>query len=310
MTRTLLALVLLSLPAFGEAQKPKLAVHPLVLEGVDSKKDRDDLTALLPGIIIAIGKVEIASPSDVDSELKKKGQAFCSPENLFKCLSYIADHTSSVHAIRIELRRGGRPREWEILANVVCVDGSVQRQPEIFTFTQSETVKFLPIARSKLEEFVATLKLNELPVSPPAKAATPVVTEPPKTTPTPTKIDAPVVTRPVQMETTGGKLRMASYILGAGAAASLLVAGGFGISAKADSDSLHVEKGGIPQAQIPVAQRVDSATHTGTVFLVIGGLVGATAITMFLISDPATETPVVAPAVVPGGAGVVFSSRF
>ena len=308
--RSLLLALLVSSPALAEAQKPKFAVHPLVLEGVDSKKDREDLSALLPGIIIAVGKVEIASPSDVDAELKKKGQAFCSPENLFKCLSYIADHTSSVHAIRIEVRRGGRPNEWQIVANVVCVDGSVERQPDVFTFTQSEAVKFLPIARAKLEEFVATLKLSELPVAPPAKAvavADPVKpkTDAPKAAPL--KTDVPAIVNPQPHGTS--KLRMASYIMGGTAAAALAIGGVFSIVAKADSGTLTVNNGGIPRSQIPIAQGVDAKVHTGTVFLVLGSIVGATAITLFLVSDSIQDT-VITPTPIPGGAGVVFSSRF
>lgn len=306
--RFALLALLLCTTAFAEAQKPKLAVHPLVVEGVDSKKDRDELIALLPGIIIAVGKVEIASPSDVDAELKKKGQAFCAPENLFKCLSYIADHTSSVHAIRIDLRRGGRPKEWELVANVICVDGSVQRQPEVFVFSQPDSVKFLPIARSKLEEFVASLKLSELPVSPPAKAV--AVIEPPKTDVPRTDVPFIVSAPPPPPPQGTPPLRLASYLAGGAAAAALVVGSVVAIVAKVDADSLNskVTRGGIPPDQISTAQRIDLESTTATVFIVVGGVAAATAVALFLVSD-AQET-VITPTPIPGGAGVVVSSHF
>ncbi len=252
--------------------------------------------------------MEIASPSDVDSELKKKGQAFCSPENLFKCLAYIADHTSSVHAIRIELRRGGRANEWELIANVVCVDGTVQRQPDIFVFSQPDSVKFLPTARAKLEQFVATLKLSELPLAPPAKAA-----EPPKADAPPPRSDVPfIISAPPAPPPQGASpLRMVSYVLGVAAAASLATGGAFAIAGQLDRGSLNFKDGAccIDRGQVGLAQGIDTKVNLSTGFLAAGAIVGATAITLFLLSDGPAETAI-APAPIPGGAGVVFSSRF
>ncbi len=305
--------LLVASSALAEAQRPRVAVHPLVLEGVDSRKDREELTALLPGIVISVGKVEIASPSDVDAELKKKGQAFCSTENLFRCLSYIADHTSSVHALRIELRRGGRVNEWELLANVVRVDGEVERQPDVFKFTQPDNAKLVPIARAQLEQFVASLKLGTLPLAPPAQ---PKVEPPP---PNAARPDAPTreelrLTQPPPPPPPENTppMRVASYVLTAATVVSLAASAGLAISATADRSSLHVSNGAIPYGELGIAKGIDSKSSAATAFLVVGALAASTAVTFYLLSRDSDDPrlPTISPAPFPGGAGVVISSGF
>lgn len=303
--KTLVLSLLVASSALAEAQRPRVAVHPLVLEGVDSRRDREELTALLPGIVISVGKVEIASPSDVDAELKKKGQAFCSAENLFKCLSYIADHTSSVHALRIELRRGGRANEWELLANVVRVDGEVERQTEVFKFTQPENAKLLPIARAKLEEFVASLKLSTLPLAPPVapKVEPPVVAAKP---------DEPFIfvqPPPLPPPENTPPMRVASYVLTAATVVSLAASAGLAVSATADRSALHVSNGAVPYGELGIAKGIDSKSSAATAFLVVGALAASTAVIFYILSRP-DDAPTLAPAPFPGGAGVVFSSGF
>jgi hypothetical protein len=314
----LLPLVLLASTALAEAQRPRVAVHPLVLEGVDSKKDREELTALLPGIVIAHGRVEIASPSDVDAELKKKGQAFCSADNLFKCLAYIAEHTSSVHTLRVELRRGGRAGEWELLANVVRVDGVVELQTDVVKFTQPDAVKLVPIARPKLEEFIASLKLSALPLAPPAKPVTSDPVAPPVAvapTPDTPKTDIPVVTQPKlprRPENTPPR-RFASFLLSGVTVVALGFTAGLAISAKLDADFLATrvnDKGSLSPNLLGVARDVDIKNNGAVTALVVGVLAASTAVTMYVLSSDPDKPTTLSAAPIPGGAAVSLSSRF
>lgn len=316
MKSTLLATLLLTTTALAEAQRPRIAVHPLVLDGVDSKKDREDLTALLPGIVIAVGKVEIASPSDVDAELKKKGQAFCAADNLFKCLSYIAEHTTSVHALRIELRRGGRVGEWELVANVVRVDGFVERQPDVFKFTQPDTVKLVPIARARLEEFVATLNLSTLPLAPPVKVA---VVDPPPVLPNtnnPTSVEIPGIAQPPPPpppESSTPPMRATAFVLSGVTVISLGASLGLALSAQSDASAVRMAIDGnqaVHHSELGLAMGIDAKSSAAVACLVIGTLAGATAATLFVLSKDADRTTTLVPAPFPGGAGVVLSSNF
>lgn len=308
---TLLTL-LLATTSLADAQRPRIAVHPLVLEGVDSKKDRDDLTALLPGIVIVVGKVEIASPSDVDAELKKKGQAFCTAESLFKCLAYLADHTSSAHAMRIELRRGGRAGEWELLANVIRVDGFVERQPDIFRFTQPDSVKLVPIARTKLEEFIGTLKLGTLPLAPPVKADPPIAVIAPKPD-IPPNVEFPGVERPPPPpphQESIAPMRVTAYLASAATVVSLGVAAGLAVSARIDAGALSVTNGNVRADQLGLAKGIDTKLFGATVCLVVGLVAASTAVTLFVVSSSDERTTSLVPVPFPGGGAVMLSSSF
>jgi len=318
MKSTLLVALLVATTALADAQRPRIAVHPLVLEGVDSKKDREELTALLPGIVLSVGKVDIASPSDVDAELKKKGQAFCTAESLYKCLSYIADHTSSAHAMRIELRRGGRAGEWELLANVVRVDGVVERQTDLFKFTQPEGVKLVPVARAKLEEFVGSLKLATLPIAPPVQAAVEPVPPPvavvPKPEPAPGNVEIPGIGQPPlpPPDESIAPMRMTSFVVAGLAVLSLGASGGLALSVSGDASSLQPRldaNKAIPPGDLSIAKAIDAKSSAAVACLVVGAIAATTAVTLFVLGSGPQKTTL-APAPFPGGAGLVLSSGF
>ena len=289
---------------------PKIAVHPLVVTGVDSKRERDVLITSFPALVQGSGAIEMVPPEKVEAVLNKMPQLGCLGDGADRCLADVADQTDSLYALKLELARALKPGEWRLAATLMRRDGTVVARPDIVTFSESKTMRFSQQAMNAIEALLAQLALARLPPTPPPLVVKVPPAEPPPAIPPPPPLveEQPPSGSPV--------LRGTSFVVGGLGIAGLATGAVFTVLASSDAatvkNSLVQTNGktiGIPESSKSLAQRVDTEATAATACYIAGGVLLATGVVMFALSGH-DDAAVVSFAPVGGGGVAVLSGRF
>jgi hypothetical protein len=305
--RTLLLTVLLASAA--AAERPRIAVHPLVVSGIDSRKDRDELLDVFPLLVKGAGDVDVVSSEQVEQVLNKLPQLSCTGEGAERCLGQVAEKTQAQYALKVELERALKRGEWRLSALLVRPDGVVETRPEIATFAEVKGTRFADLAGTEITKMLTRLKLGQLRLA--AKPVEPPPVEKPAETPLPPPLQ--VVQEPPQSQ--GGGLRAVAYVAGGLGVAGL--ASGVVFSVLANSDATAVKSSlvqvngkpiGIPSSSKALAQRIDTESTGALACYIGGGVFLAAAVVMFGLSAEDSSTAVLLP--LKDGGAFVFTWRF
>lgn len=308
----LVVLAVASAASGQERQRPRVALLPLELPASKFAADQKELDDFWVGLVSRTKKVELATPDTVRGEFQRKFKSSCPDNDLFECLAWIAEHSSSTYAVHVQLRKQS-PREWQLTATIGAKNKAEVAQPvtHTFTFLQSAEVPMKVAVKHELELYLQKLDLDGLPVNPGAERAAAVtevkalVVEAPKAAtveppvPTPTLVVMPVV----KEEATPG-MKYAGYALvGVGVAAAIgggvLFATAGRIEVDANGNVLRTDAGRV--AGVQQSQTLGVALMGGGVGLaVLGGVLWSV--------SPSPVKVTVAPTV--GGASLVLGGSF
>lgn len=153
-----------------EPQRPRVALLPLDLPVARLGGNQKELDDVWLGLV-SRQSVELANPDAVRVEFQRKFRGDCPENELSECLVWMADHTSSGYALRVELRKLS-PREWELTATLAARSRAEVAQPVArrFTFLESPEMSLKSAVKRELEAYSEQLGLEALPLNPGAAA--------------------------------------------------------------------------------------------------------------------------------------------
>lgn len=285
---------LLVLLSAATAERQKLAVHPLIQSGIETRHDRDELALSYPLL------VKGAAP-DFDVLVSQQVCASDAPA----CLASSAQSAGAAYALVMVLERALKRGEWHISAQVVRPNGEVAVRLEA-AFTDKKTAPFSELAANELLKVLTDLRLAEL--APHQVAPAPVA----ETLPPP---PAPAAVEQTSARAGGGGVRTASYLVGGLGLVGL--ASGVVFTVLANSDRAAIESSlvrmngaaiGIPPSSKPLAQRLDVESNGALACFIGGGVLLAAGVVLFIVS--AEDSPAVSWVPLKGGGAAVFSGRF
>jgi hypothetical protein len=284
------ALILLSATP---AERPKIALHPLVVSGVETRHDRDELLQNFSQLVKSSGDVEVLP----------QPQLSCVTVDADHCLAAAAQKAGAHYALAMSLERGLKRGEWRISVVLMRADGGIAARPDVATFSDVKGGKFSELASNELTQALARLELGKLPtLDKPADA--------------PATIPPPPITSQESIEPPGGGgLRASSYVLGGlgliGLASGVVftaLSNSDATALKADLVMINGKPIGIPPADKPLAQRLDVESNGAIACYIGGAVLLATGVLLFALSSD--DTPSVAWVPLRGGGAAVLSGKF